>query len=552
MVASKEDAKNDESNLKHNAKIGASKDGEASAEAMLSAYAVQLALTEMANLQGNLFIFPSAFWHWLVWPLLCLVLVVPSNRWVLAVALIVRRAMTLAEAPFVWDACVWMLQTDLMLLVGLLELDPVACGFWKFNTSFLDPRASCASVLTVQLIAAYAPSTPLAATKILSDASPLLVAAGETVMGLLLLVKNRFWQKIGVFLALLLHLGIAFSPFPNQVAVYSVVCLCRLFNVVPATWTLAQNELLSLPKTKAGAAGRACAYALVASSALLNTNPVVKIDWAQPYYVWQCIVCLRAFYLDRDRRLLTTRPIVIKGNKSLVVGWSLIGLAAFYAFGENVLGLVDVSAAAPYTQIRMHAGSNHLVLPTALLQRDGHFFRGGVVRIESSTSTYLNDLYPSETTSLIAPEARDLLHRVGHVGREFSPTVYRMIGPINRRSMPRNGDPFVKYTIPNFELRRVVDELATFETQPFKLTYSRLVGEGDEVWRKHHVNRTFLLQRDARGRTTCTQIFPGRRSRCSDDELALLEKPNYIARKSMMFFAYPADDSFGDVLPCMD
>lgn len=90
----------------------------------------------------------------------------------------------------------------------------------------------------------------------------------------------------------------------------------------------------------------------------------------------------------------------------------------------------------PYDRrhIKLHGSSNHYFLPTGLLQawlaeaspRDPALgpladFAGGVVRVEASTSAFLNANYPGETL-MIEPEpaARQTLLSVGHVGRLFT------------------------------------------------------------------------------------------------------------------------------------
>ena len=44
-------------------------------------------------------------------------------------------------------------------------------------------------------------------------------------------------------------------------------------------------------------------------------------------------------------------------------------MAAFYAFGLPMLGLIDVGSCAMFANLKAHGGSNHLFLPTGLLQR---------------------------------------------------------------------------------------------------------------------------------------------------------------------------------------
>ena len=56
------------------------------------------------------------------------------------------------------------------------------------------------------------------------------------------------------------------------------------------------------------------------------------------------------------------------GSKRLFFG-VFTGVAAFYAFGLPMLGLIDVGSCAMFANLKAHGGSNHLFLPTGLLQR---------------------------------------------------------------------------------------------------------------------------------------------------------------------------------------
>ena len=88
----------------------------------------------------------------------------------------------------------------------------------------------------------------------------------------------------------------------------------------------------------------------------------------------------------------------------------------------------------------MHGGSNHLLLPTGLLQLaaantspedaiSDPYFGGGVVRVEACTSSTINALYPAECTPELSPRVRTMLLDVGHIGRQFAPSVRNALGP---------------------------------------------------------------------------------------------------------------------------
>lgn len=98
-------------------------------------------------------------------------------------------------------------------------------------------------------------------------------------------------------------------------------------------------------------------------------------------------------------------------------------------------------------QIREHGGSNHLLMPTSLIQRwvgDARdasplldSFSGGVVRVTYCTSDYLNRLYPAEATHEIPERVRKMLLDAGHLGMEV-PTRNGFTRGLASRSTPRS------------------------------------------------------------------------------------------------------------------
>ena len=114
-----------------------------------------------------------------------------------------------------------------------------------------------------------------------------------------------------------------------------------------------------------------------------------------------------------------------------------------------------------------------------------------MVRIEHSTSSFFNERHPGDETALLTAGATTYLRAANHSGI-MNPTVATVIGPF---MMPRRpaGAPFVRYTIPAFELRRLLrDAKATGE--PFELIYDSLPGAtGGERWRAHASGRRIKL-----------------------------------------------------------
>ena len=64
----------------------------------------------------------------------------------------------------------------------------------------------------------------------------------------------------------------------------------------------------------------------------------------------------------------------------------------------------------------MHGKGNHLFSPTDLVQ---HYLPSAFVtiRVESSTSAWINQIYPGEITHTMAKYEVELLRSVNHTGR---------------------------------------------------------------------------------------------------------------------------------------
>lgn len=123
-----------------------------------------------------------------------------------------------------------------------------------------------------------------------------------------------------------------------------------------------------------------------------------------------------------------------------------------------MLGLMD-NVASPFAMVRLHGRE--------------------LVRVEACGSTFINELYPGEITSEIDARSRDLLLSVGHTARQYNPTVRTVLGETLRGFMPRwqpeSGAPFVQYTLPAIELRRLLAE-ARLRNEAFSVRYAVLPG----------------------------------------------------------------------------
>ena len=101
-------------------------------------------------------------------------------------------------------------------------------------------------------------------------------------------------------------------------------------------------------------------------------------------------------------------------------------------------------------------------------------FTGGVVRIEMTNSSWMNGLYPAEYTPVLTRGTQTLLTDAGHSGRHFNSLISRVVGSFAVPPRP-DDSPFVQYTVPAFELRRLIHE-ARQRKESFELRYSHLPG----------------------------------------------------------------------------
>jgi hypothetical protein len=238
---------------------------------------------------------------------------------------------------------------------------------------------------------------------------------------------------------------------------------------------------------------------------------------------------------------------------------SLVALAAWYGFAGPLLGTQDLGACNMYSNLRMHGGSNHLLLPTDLL---GSLFPGTsvafamrTVRVEHTSSAWINSIYPNEITSQMSPKERTVLREAGHLARMFNPMKSRILSPAIGAPPPAyaappgsDGRPFARWTVPTLELRRLLAE-AREQGEAFSLTYTLLDGQsGDERWRRSGGGRTVTITEDGKGGRTCT-LCPDLMASlmgslaggcaCADDELPLMPPPPYLARKLLVQQPYP-------------
>ena len=484
----------------------------------------------------------------------------------------------------------------------------VASGFWKINKHFLDPRISCAPIFFLTLATSFGLTLPPSVGALILAAAPAVTIIGEMAIGVLFLAPKRAGlAPYGVALALLLHLGIALTPPPNNATPFALTCVVRLVVTAPTGFARALEEVLAL-RTPAGvttalmacgvsAASVAIAYARDIDYPPHGPGPAAVDVWVAAYGVI-AVVLARGLMLDdgspedqpsfsssfssSSSSFTTTTtttttsssssspsssspssggmaasPAAAASGRRLRV--SLVALAAWYGFAGPLLGTQDLGACNMYSNLRMHGGSNHLLLPTDLL---GSLFPGTsvafamrTVRVEHTSSAWINSIYPNEITSQMSPKERTVLREAGHLARMFNPMKSRILSPAIGAPPPAyaappgsDGRPFARWTVPTLELRRLLAE-AREQGEAFSLTYTLLDGQsGDERWRRSGGGRTVTITEDGKGGRTCT-LCPDLMASlmgslaggcaCADDELPLMPPPPYLARKLLVQQPYP-------------
>ena len=407
-----------------------------------------------------------------------------------------------------------------------------AAAFWKFNTSFFDPIATCAPVFLMQLVAAYLPGElvpPGALTDVLTWTAPHVAATVEVLIPLLLSQASRpLLRQLGLALGLTFHFLIALTPPPNNAGGFSVGATVRYFFFMPAATSAACHLLtpsLYLPtmatttttlRSWLGSGSSAIALrglaaslydlkslaligAVVAAVITAASQGSVTLQGSLPVFMVVGIVYVRAFVLtigSRWSRATKTpasfprAPSKSHSRGHLGIANALfLALAFAYAYALPILGLQDIAACGMFANMHFvtaaYTGSNHWLVPTGLLQaryehasaRDNPF-AGGVVQIVHTTSSSMRDLFPAESTSMLSPRAREYLSHAGHAAREFGPSTTRVVGTLpGMKPHPDPARPQLEYLLPAVELRRLLAE-ARANNESFTLTYKRVSRTG--------------------------------------------------------------------------
>ena len=514
-------------------------------------------------------------WAIISYSMLLAMCVYPS-RSNIALALVLRLYDTWSHIPVVFDMYYWCLQTDAGLLF-LLLLAPAsasraslatwwarmvrvqlglfygAAAYWKLNTSFMTPRVSCAPMFFLTLLPTLGFTPSPGAAYFISQAAPAATILGEASIAFFMLNPSPKLVRLGIVLALVLHLGIAMTPPPNNATPFSVVCIIRLLVTESEGLAAAVEELYTFhapaAKLTAGMAvvsasvftGAAYARVLSHPPGLLPLEPDLFIA----AYALLMVVCARALMLAPLGTSGAAEPLAPRLRACLVA------VAFMYSFGLPSLGLMDQGSCNMYSNLLLHGKGNHLISLTDLLPKTIPAMADAfaTVRVETTTSAWINSIYPSEITTMMSPLERQLLRDVGHQERMFNSMKTRILGPDS--APPRPPGPFVRYTVPALEFRRLLKE-ARAQNESFSVTYTVLDGDGDEIWRRGAAGRTVTLVENGAGNRACSVARAGPfKSACDPGEIALLPAPGWLASKLLLQQPYPIiEEETEDLISC--
>lgn len=376
-------------------------------------------------------------------------------------------------------------------------------GFWRVNTSFLNLRTSCAPVHALQLLDAYWPSpeTIHAVAPHLAAVAPRVVIVSHLAAGACMLCGQNRVGRFGAALALLVHLGGALTPSPNNGGVEAAIDgALQLFWFAPEAVTVAFNSLVgtfgpvaaafasllaaSTSKTWCGTDDARCATWRIAGT----TTP---IDLQMVLFgVLFATLARTAMTGGRLHAAESTLAPTTRVRSRFANAVALASGAAMFVVGYLgvVMGVLDSAApTAVASNIRMQGGSNHLLAGhhalglTALTQSreanappHGHALAGGWVRVEACNSTWINAAHPRETTAWLTGRTRAMLRTVGHSGRQWGGAT-SAIEPPAGDSASRGGGrvEFQRYTVHAAELRRLL-HAAGARGEKFHVTFTRL------------------------------------------------------------------------------
>lgn len=459
-----------------------------------------------------------------------------------------------------------------------------AAAFWKFNTHFLDYQASCATIFLVQQASQYwsvllGTTTLVGIVRRMVPWAPIATLLVESSMGIGLILgrifanNDRSYLRIGLYSIVYFHLAVCLTPEPNNISMFAVQCAARLVLLMdPTALSIVITEIMK--KWWKGiliVASLATAYGVKQQWTPLNFG---FLAYAFSFVIlhWTMIVEYKNEGKKNAKRITTgsmngfrSRPLSpVKNRQQQEHGvstesthrprwmYAATSLAVFYSFGTIVLGTMEEASCNMFANLKIHGGSNHLLLPTGLLfiwfrdAGDQHPYGGGEIRLESTTSEWLPTIYPNDLTHILQPSANvsKLLDLVLEVPAPyfFNSGSNRVLGQRERGWVPPPPDPtLIQYTVPALEWKRLLSE-AIQKDATFTVTYSHLPGSnGDEEWRANAYERRVELSVKNGKIDKCREtVANGKRQSCSETSLPYqLNSVPWWAHKLGLYHGYP-------------
>ncbi len=519
----------------------------------------------ISGAQGAVDSRPLGYGDAMLLPLALYVSVHPTPTW-LAVAHAVKLLLFVGRLPFVWDHEWWATLNEAALVVAVLAQKQqgaaraffrgarhqlivlyTSAAFWKLNTSFLNPSTSCATVILTQQLAAYAPpSLAHAAAPMVAAAAPWLAVAVEALIPILL----RLAPRAGVALATLFHALVLLTPAPNYAGGFSVSCVARLLLALPPAQARHVELLTPWPAAAAALAAAAVPSATFAAFFALATAHLGAL-------------ARRAGAPNPATHAAATARGDCGRVHTARYARAATALTAGYAFMLPVLGLMHMGSSSMYANLKHWGGSNHLLVPTGLLQEWaatgaaeagldggwlGELFGGGLVRVEAVRGASLSSLNAWATVEP-APLAPELLQSVGHSGRQLA----AYYAPGRMASLDAAGHAVTEAALPAampaFEVRRAL-AAARAAGVPAEADVTRLPAalRTPAEWLAFR-GRLLTVRSDGtcvvRGTATGRFWERGHRaSECDHDEASLARPPPWALAKLLL--PYPAPLLPGD------
>ena len=502
-------------------------------------------------------------------------------------ALLARAASNLRKGSYAANSQIWATQMDTALLLALLAqfcsgagpvarrlaqpLAPaderaivracgrtvrwqlaifyLASGFWKINSSFLDPKYSCASIFTVQVLE-YMPDALLFGVAGVAQLARAIALTGpaatlviEGVVPALHALPPRAWPRcarVGVAATLAFHFVIGITPPPSNVSSFGVTTCTRLFFFLPRASAQACAEARRLatspwlPAVMVAAAAASSAMVAPLHAVAPSTVQGSGTDVHLPYYAALTVLFCRAMVLEPSAPAGASggdddeEPARLGGGQR-----AMVAVALLYAFALPVVGLQEKGGCLMFSQLRLHGGSNHYLLPTSLLQRalldarPDNAFAGGVVRVEATNLTWVGNTF-----------AEHMHPRTQRVIRELAGVPGEYIWSAKATTAPRATPPprFMPHTLSALGLRRLI-AAALAQGDVFWLEYAKLPGAiGDEAWRTTAAAARFRVEVTGGQVARCEEKETGKP--CDARERALLDPPS-APTDALAYFLIP-------------